>query len=387
MAKLGQIVTQPNGSKKILTSSGWVDHTAELESAAAMGVLGAVGQSVLESATLGLHEVPQEYREVSPVATKSALAAELATGVGVLGRAGVRAAAGGVRSRMADRVADKVAEANRKSDLRGRPSDALGSSTAAGQMMKRIEGAVEVIPGLNAPLLMQRAMNQRAINMKTAKAMGLDEDAVMDARLGISGPLIGKALKNYKKGFDEVQQNLNTANIPAEDLMPVLDTAVQGGMLAPKLARAISKKTRPTGQQIMDARSSLVKMLDSQEPAMREVAADLIDNIDEIIEEALTGEQKDAFKLLRAQYRVWANVRKGRALSPDGQVNVKTLDSAFKSRSGYGDRYLAEEGIDGLPDEVNDLLQEVRRGAGLDVGIPSSGTAERSVITNAITGN
>ena len=90
-----------------------------------------------------------------------------------------------------------------------------------------------------------------------------------------------------------------------------------------------------------------------------------------------------AFGELRSRYRAWMNLKRGRGLSPDGNVNVRTVGGRLADDFDSGEAYrtiLAKDskGIPGAAEDVNEFLRTVREGERLDVGIPSSGTAERA---------
>lgn len=369
MPQLGDVAVQTDGSEIILTSKGWVPNTTKLETASAMGMTGALAAGIVDIASLGLARTPEELSQVSPVSSVVPDAALLLSGLPGITRVGS----------MAGRVSRRRAEAS--GGLVRRPSDIAGRATATGQGLQRVEAAAEVIPGLNIPLLMQKAVNQRRINMAGAKALGVSDDAVNQARFGITDDILAESRAGFKEGFDAVEEGI-TKRINQIDTVTVMDQVIDSKLVGPFLSKSLQGKSAYTGKELMAVRSKLTDLVQSNaEFQAKEAASEIIDAIDDIVEQALTTEGRKSYQQLRSRYRVWANMRRGRGLSGDGQVNVKTIGGRFANN--YGDNYrtiLAEgsEGIPGAADDVNNFLRLVREGERLDVGIPSSGTAERA---------
>lgn len=372
MPQIGDIAVLPDGNEQILTTNGWVPNTRELETAAAMGAPGALAANFMEAATFGGFDAGDAYEQTSPVAAYGVTAAELG-----LAGLGVSKLAGGA---MARRVQSRIAKGAAQRQLYRRPSDIAGRATAAGETMRRVEGALEVVPGLNTPLLMQRAANQRLVNTSAAKALGLSDDVAYRARLGLKDDIIDEYLTAKRAAFKQTERAIS-GRISPLNAGAVLDNAVDSGLVGGKLANQIKAAKTITGREIMQVRSALTDVLQSNaEYMVKNAAYEAIEQIDDIIELALQGTDEAAqFATTRARFRVWANLRKGRNIGKDGQINVAGLDSAFKGRHGYGDNYLAGKIKTGV-NEIDDFLQITREGAQLDVGLPSSGTAERSVL-------
>lgn len=375
MAKLGQIVTQPGGSELILTREGWVPNTPELETASAMGIVGAVGQGIAESVTLGM--MPdggqgEALRQVSPIATNAPMAAELALGAGGLARAGVRQVAKG---RMADRVAQRVSE---QGELLRRPSDMMNPGTAGNRVARGIEGAMEATPGLNIPLIMQKMTNQRKVNMSLAKGIGASDDMVEQARYGVTEDVLDDAFKNFERGFNDVERSI-TSGIRQVDAMPVVDQAIESKFITGRLKQQLESGRQITGKELMQVRSKLSGVLRSNSTFMeKEAAAEIVDQIDEIIEATMDDAGAKAYQELRSRYRLWSAAKRGESIGMDGQVNVRSLGSRLKASTGYGDDYMAGRDIAGAADDVNDFLRLSREARSLAVGLPDSGTAERA---------
>ena len=379
MAELGSIVKTPEGSELILTINGWVPSTPDLEAAGAMGAIGGLAEGLGSVATLGMYEPSAESQAINPISTQTPGAVEVglaATGLGGLLYGGLkRGARAGLSNRLADRVKSQVEEG---SQLVRRPSDiAGGGATATGAGLKRLEGGLETIPVANLPLLAQKAVNQRRVNMSAAQALGVSDDAIRSARTGLDEGILDEALEGFQRGFRGVEDQL-TGNMQSANILPVIDQAIESKFITGKLATRLQQGT-PDGKDVMAVRSKLTQVMQSNEQHLvKEQAAEIIEQIDDIIEATLGAEGKLAYRDLRSRYRIWANLRQGRSLSPDGQVNVRSLGGRLARN--YGDRYRTGQRIEGVPDDVNDFIRIVKEGEGLDVGTPDSGTASRTIL-------
>ena len=382
MPALGTVATLQDGSKEILTTAGWVPHTQDLESAAAMGTIGALLSGATEAMSLGLVQSPDEFSQVSPLASAVSPAVEIgagATGLAGIVRGGIKAGMGTV----AERVVKKVN--SQRSGLIRRPSDIVGGrATATGQLVQKVEAGLETIPGLNLGLLAQMAINQRRVNMSAAKAMGATDDVVQQARLGLGDNVLEPILAGFQTGFRATEKAITGGlKLNKIDVAPVIDQAIDSKFITGKLAARL-KQGDATGEELMAVRSKLTDVLGSNEQHLvKEQAAEVMEQIDDIIELALDGDNLRAFQELRSRFRVWANIRRGRGLSADGQLNVASVGG--RMANNYGDTYrtiLADGagGVKGAHKDVNDFLRILKEGERLSVKLPNSGTAERSIM-------
>jgi hypothetical protein len=372
MADLGQIVTSPEGAEKILTTDGWIPNTPELEEAASLGAAGTGLGSLMESLSMGVLSPDPAAEQFSPVAAKAGLAADVvgaAFGGAGLAKAGLRAGAkqGG---RLVDRLPKPAPD-----QLIRRPSDMLNGTS--GQLVKRLESAVESTPLINTIPLWQKATNQGRVNMGVAKGLGLSDETVAAARTGIDDKHLGEYVNQMRSEFNAVEEGITGAINPI-DALPAMAQAMDSGLITGKLARRLEDATSVTGKEVMAVRSKLVEVLGSNEKYLvKEQAAEIIEQLDDIIEEAMDPEFMKAWQKTRGQYRLYSQLKRGRNMSPDGQVNVRSLDGSL-SRA-YGDDYRIGE-LDHLDPDVANALRLTREGSKLDVGMPNSGTADRNAL-------
>lgn len=263
-----------------------------------------------------------------------------------------------------------------------RPSNVLGRGTTAGSVARLVEGGLEAVPGLNIPGLAQKALNQRTINESFARAMGLADDVALHARTaGADDRVIGATLDMFERGYGRVAGALdNTVDQAAA--RSLIESAEESGFLVSKRLRSLIDKPRLDGKDIMAVRSQLAKVSRSNENFLvTQRAGEMVDELDTFIIEAVEQGGDDAARAtvqsLNARYKVFREIRKGRSIGKDGMVNPSAADSRFST--AFGDRYAAGR-VQTADDGVNRFLRTVREGAELDVGLPSSGTAERAAL-------
>lgn len=358
--------------------------------AAERGAIGAGLQGLVNSATLGAASgggVGEAQRQQFPKAT---LAGQLIPDAAALIAAGLpfaarRAGQSAIRAgSAAERVTEGVArQAGRQ--LPRMPSERLGRATALGSAARLVEAGAEAVPGLNIPGLLVKAVGQRKTNEAMARTFpGLTAEQILKARKGITPEIIAAGGKGFREGFAEVRAGITQAldEVPDAQLgaRTILDAAAENRMVGPKLTRILNEKPELDGADVMALRSELGEFIaGSEQFEVRKVARELQEQLDDIIEvatESVDPEIAAKYKDLRARYRVWANVREGRGLAGDGQVMPTTV--AGKFARNYGDRFRAGEQIEGVPNDVQNFLNIIQEGNATNVGLPSSGTAERA---------
>lgn len=249
-----------------------------------------------------------------------------------------------------------------------------GRGTAAGRVGQYATAAAEAVPGVGLFPLFRRASNARRVNMSLARGLGFD-----DWRRGATelGDVIEDGFPRLGRRFDDMADALNTPDVDQLALRGVKEAAVENGLVTDnRLGRQLMESDRLTGRQIMAMRSDLGRLIrGNADQQVKLQVQSAIDEIDDIIEQALSPDQVDNFRDARARWRLWVASRD--AITPDGQVSIGRLNQALKRV--YGDRYRTGNIDDlGVPDEVADALRYAREGAGYEAQmLQSSGTAER----------
>lgn len=342
----------------------------------------------------GWQEIPREQAEAEtlPAASRFIGAVSgLPTGgeAAALGQLSVLAGLGGpfaalgtrgVRGAISQRIGRNVAAAREGGgQLIRRPSNVLGRATTAGSAARLVEAGAEAVPGLNIFGLAQKAVNQRRINASFVKAAGGSDDLVIRARAGVTEDIMDDLLTGFNQNFRKVEDGISKS-VNQVTARSAFDLAKEQGFVAGKLAKVVDKTDNITGKEIMALRSELASVMRSNESFLvKNQARAQIEVLDEMITESLqAGDEalQALYQETRARWRVWANAQKGASISADGQINPRSMRAALARN--MGDNFRAGRPLAGAPDEVNDYLSIIREGAALDVGLPSSGTAERA---------
>ena len=342
----------------------------------AAGIEGATGIPSIADALAGTNEA-EALTTVNPTAASIGLAATVLPLGTQLAKAGAGMALKLGRGGAGRRVATEIDRAGRQ--LIRRPSDVAGRGTTTGQVLQRLEAATEVIPGPNLLPLAQKTVNQRRVNASFARAMGVTDDATLSrARAGVTDDILDDAVAQLEDGFQQVQRDIS-AGLSAADkttARTIVDEALDEKLIGRISKQVVDKEI--TGKELMAVRSNLTRVVQSNADFLKkEDAFRIIEEIDDLIAKVLPESQALAFKETRNKWRLWATARRGRARSPDGQINVRSMGGRLAENFGDDFRLGREAGT---TDEINDFLRIVREGEGLDVGLPSSGTAERAAL-------
>lgn len=344
----------------------------------AAGIEGATGIPSIADALAGTNEA-EALTTVNPTAASIGLAATVLPLGSQLAKAGAGMALRLGRGGPGRRVATEIDRAGRQ--LIRRPSDVAGRGTTTGQVLQRLEAATEVIPGPNLLPLAQKTINQRRVNASFARAMGVTDDATLSrARAGVTDDILDDAVGALEDGFAQVQDDLTrglTATTDQTAARTIVDEAIDA-KLVPRIAKQVTDK-EITGKELMAVRSNLTRVVQSNADFLKkEEAFQIIEEIDALIAQILPEAEALAFKETRNKWRLWATARRGRGRSPDGQINVRSIGGRLAEN--FGDDFRLGRDVSGTTPEINDFLRIVREGEGLDVGLPSSGTAERAAL-------
>lgn len=366
------------------------DDASVATEAAELGKVGAFAAGGLRSLSFGALDAPEGISgQLQQQFPGSSLAGELSPLGGAIAGGIGRAATKRVTAAMGQELGEQAARGAAKSpQLIRRPSNVLGRATAAGQTARGLEAGAEAIPGLNLPLLRQATINQRRTNESFARAMGLSDEVAVKARTaGADGKVIAETLKMFDEGYGKVANAVNQ-HVDIARVRGLIDEAAEKGYIRRKL-KSLVKQPGLNGDDVMAVRSELSRLSRSSTESRLVIndIDDILEGIDEIIEEAVKLSGDDAaeqtLKTLNSRYAVFREMRKGRSIGADGQINPRTSDGRFSGR--FGDRYAAGEDL--FQDEnVNRFMDIIREGAELDVGLPSSGTTERAVGALVIAG-
>ena len=113
-----------------------------------------------------------------------------------------------------------------------------------------------------------------------------------------------------------------------------------------------------------------------------------VDEIDGIIEAGLDAANDKVAKQLysdaRARYKMELAIETGNVLGRDFNVSAKLMDTQL--RKLFDESYRAGKRNENVPKDLADALQGVRKAQGMNLGLPTSGTTERALAANLLSG-
>ena len=388
MATLGQIITRPDGSEHMLTGAGWIPNTPDLEQAAASGVFGAAAASVLESLSLGLIEQPQEFGQVSPVSSKTGIAADIAfLGTGVIG-GGLRVAAKrGAREALKDAIPRAAAGAEDLAPLGG----GLGRTPSgfiprlSGRVPRVLqpsaavaESGLQVIPGLRIIGDWVTVANQKNLAQVAGRTMRMTR---ADMKAG-NGLLSAETMEPVMGRFDDVYaatRDLITEKATFNQVAKPAQDALDKGLITQRQFAAWTAKGKNRGDQMIDMRTSLRTVSrETSDSVRQQEAREIIDDIQDTIKNiADDTEFFDEILQTDIDYKVWKAVSQTGVIGKEGLINPTSLKRALGN--SFGQNAVKGGARTKLPTRVQELLKAVDELEAIGYQVPTSGTAERAM--------
>ena len=389
MANLGQIITRPDGSEHILTGSGWIPNTPQLEAAAASGAMGAALDSIVTSLSLGLIEAPgrAEREAVSPVGSKAGVALDIALlGTGLAG--GARAIVKrGAREALEKAIPRAAAGAEDLAPLGG----GLGKTPTgfiprlSGRVPRVLqpsaavaESGLQVIPGLRIIGDWVTVANQKNLAQVAGRTMRMSR-ADMKAGNGLLSP---QTMEPVMGRFDDVYaatRDVITDKATFNQLAKPAQEALDANLITKRQFDAWTKTGGNKGDQMIDMRTHLRQVSrETQDTVRATEAREIIDDIQETIKKIADDTEFHA-EILNTDidYKVWKAVSQTGVIGKEGLINPTSLKRALGN--SFGKNAVVGGARKKLPGRVQDLLQALDELEAIGYSVPTSGTAERAV--------
>lgn len=229
-----------------------------------------------------------------------------------------------------------------------------------------------------------RNPNQKNLNRLAGRAVGLTDDELARSGGRLTDDLLGLADERLGAQFDEVGARITEKIDPDEVTNLALQLNAENRISNARLAQ-VADNAENAGRELMGIRSELLaQSRRTSDDAVKNQIQNRIDEIDAIIEKAVSGDDVTSklYADARARYRVSLALDKGAARSMDDNLNVPSLNNQL--RKIYGAGFTKGRVPGGAPVEVQDFLKGAREARGVDVGVPSSGTAERLIAANIL---
>jgi hypothetical protein len=285
-----------------------------------------------------------------------------------------------LRGRYADRAirgtdeASDLARQMQREGFRVKPGEAHGRG-----WKQRLEGAIQHTPGLSWAYDHIDEVNQRWLNTRIGKAMGLTTDDL--------GPnALANARQVINREFDEVADHIGLIPVEpdlADDVLNLLrprnikklglgetlekvaeplkaalgkeSFTLSDGIYIP--TKMFTKKIKTmTGKQYMQLRSALGELASETKFDELKQVWNLIDELDELAESVARPGFKEAYAVARERYRTWLSADAYRRAIDSGDVNVKSFDAAF--RKVFKSMY--KENRDTVLPETRDMFNAAR---------------------------
>lgn len=389
MAKLGQISTTPDGSEFILTGKGWVPNTPELEGAAGAGVFGAAMSNAIELASFGFIEQPEEFQQVSPVASR---AADVVSAVGLMSpllRGALGAAKGlGVASRGAAKQATKAEGGTAFRTPSGfvkRPSDVVPESLQG--TARAIESGFQAFPGLRVITDVINNQKSKIMGTKVGRALGLTDDEIRASGGKLRPSDVEPALNRIDDTYNAAR-DAASAKVTTPQVAKLADEAADAGFITKQEVGTLTRATDETGAQLLDLRSSLREVMRTSTSRLeRQRAAEIIDSIQELIKDATKGTELFAeLGIADRQYKLWKALDKAGTVSGEGKLNLASLKNSLSSKKSFGGRVGRGGKREGLREVEKEMFDAIDELGPINFQIPSSGTAERAIAASLLGG-
>ena len=332
----------------------------------------------------GIAERVAALQAINPGTSKAAFAGSLGLGAAGLAK-GALTASGMAGGRMAQRIQARTAGkgADDSMGFRRMPDEMLPASmSGAGQLVRA--GATATIPGKLATDFLIRVPNQRNLNRLVGRSLRLTDDELMAAGGKIDDTLYGVIQDRSHEAFREVGKRI-TAAVDEDAVTSLAVKLNQEGLITNNKLVAMIDDT--AGENLMAMRSEMrAAQRQAGDVQVSTMLQNTVDEIDDIIETGLEAANDKVAKQLysdaRARYKMELALEKGNVLGRDGNVSAALMDTQL--RNLFKDSYRAGTRNENVPVAVADALQGTRKAQGMNLGLPTSGTAERLLAAGAV---
>lgn len=351
--------------------------------ALAEGATGA--QSIAGLFSPAIAERAQALGSVNDTATNIGMAGAIGVGAAGLAR-GLTGAAGRTQAQIAARTGSQQGGLRTSQGFIRQPEELLPEFAQGAGRILRSGAETSWFTRIITDYLI-RVPNQQNLNRLAGRALGLTDDELRATGGRLTDDLMRVADDRMAESYQQVGDAV-TANASQQRVQALAVMAQDEGMITGRAAQALTRQGQEQGRQLMSLSSELKRSMRSARTVQeRTTISNILDELDEIVDEALSaGGDEGAATLWRetnARWRASLAFERGRSWT-NGNVNSTSMDSALKAIYGRGYRRASPPA--NAPQEVRDFLEGVRQAQAVNVGIPTSGTAERLLAVSALGG-
>ena len=277
---------------------------------------------------------------------------------------------GTIGQKLASRVAARGTGAAARLTARGVPTTLAQRSGSEAE--RTIEAGLQAIPVINRWAAAPARAQQSALNRGAASVFGFE------------GALTPKGLGQIKAGISRSFQQVERA-IPDQQIPEGLLTSLTESGVMDKATREFIELTGVAdGEALMAIRSALNDdMADAFLSANRKEGRQLkflLGEVDDLITSSMPDALQAQWATARQQWRFLTALRKGKAISGEGNVNLASMNSALNK---IYPNFRVGTDLPGAAQGFGELVQALDE---LPKALQTSGTAERAVAAAALTG-
>jgi hypothetical protein len=303
----------------------------------------------------------------------------------LLGGAG--GALGGVVAQTAGKALGPKADAHRLARAqaaREKGFTVTPAMSTKGRIASNIEGALDALPFTSGNMQRIYEGNQQQANKIASSVMGeLGENHITDDVMNAAKERLGAEFRRLSAGqkvnidaqfFADIATAKQAQNRVV--LKALKDTQAEK-IIDEILALPQGQKMYVPGEKYQATRSALTKAVDDAFRSNNSKLGGVLENVRDALDEAAyrSAPNKEAWGQVRQQWGAFKALSKPGVIE-DGNVNIKRLATVLRSKN-------PQAWATGTRDELTDLA---KLAPVLKTNLPNSGTAERSLFLNLLTG-
>jgi len=289
-----------------------------------------------------------------------------------------------------DRVNKLITEADQASGQRGKHIETLdveGYKVTPAQrtdsaVARNLENRLSRNSAFSEEFIRYKDHNQKKLNGTVAEALGMPRTD------NLGQDFLGEVLDKNSEAFRHISEAARPLKLQNAEKKELLDIALNGvGGIAPDpVAQGIAKRTLQImsdhggelpSQIYVSQRSIITKGMRGADALTREGLDRILTVYDDAFARSNPG-LKEPIRRAREQYRIWALLSKGRALTDEGNVNLRTFSGNL--RREMMKEYRAGK-VEGLQPETQQMLKEIMALNQIGDVVPTSGTMENASMT------
>jgi hypothetical protein len=224
--------------------------------------------------------------------------------------------------------------------------------------------------------------NRQGLRAAAAKAIGINAD-------DFSRDFLGRAADDLGSVFDDIGGQIGRQPLPEELLTQIEQIRATEPFLNIGAQGSLSGRELMSLRSSLDAASRQAWLQGAQAPAGKaQFIDDVVQQLDDIAEGALSSEQQQAWRVARERWRNLKVLESPNVVSPTGEINARSLDTRLQKyyKGAYQRQVTGTAGRRaGLTPETQQFMDWSRLGTQFADNFPNSGTAYRNRLIQLMT--